>query len=97
MAKVSHLPGRAEHHWTWQTEAACRGLGAEVFFHPEGERGRERAEREEAAKSVCGTCPVRARCLEHALRVAEPYGVWGGLGEKERQLAADTGSRPAAA
>ncbi|QEU82683.1 WhiB family transcriptional regulator [Streptomyces subrutilus] len=97
MAKVSHLPGRAEHHWTWQTEAACRGLGAEVFFHPEGERGRERAEREEAAKSVCGTCPVRARCLEHALRVAEPYGVWGGLGEKERQLAADPGSRPAAA
>ncbi|MGW3557260.1 WhiB family transcriptional regulator, partial [Streptomyces sp. NPDC000963] len=26
----------------------------------------------------CGAaCPVRTRCLEHALRVAEPYGVWG--------------------
>ncbi|MEU9420900.1 WhiB family transcriptional regulator [Streptomyces sp. NPDC051000] len=95
MAKVSHLPGRAEHHWIWQMEAACRGLGSEGFFHPDGERGPDRAMREEAAKAVCAACPVRAHCLEHALRVAEPYGVWGGLTEKERRQAVD--SRPAAA
>ncbi|MER5779150.1 WhiB family transcriptional regulator [Streptomyces sp. NPDC002039] len=95
MAKVSHLPGRAEHHWIWQMEAACRGLGSEAFFHPDGERGPDRAMREEAAKAVCAACPVRARCLEHALSVAEPYGVWGGLTAKERQPAAE--SRPAAA
>nr|WP_078489694.1 WhiB family transcriptional regulator [Streptomyces bikiniensis] len=53
MAKVSHLPGRAEHQWNWQMAAACRGVGTEVFFHPEGERGQERAAREEAAKAVC--------------------------------------------
>ncbi|MFC8886654.1 WhiB family transcriptional regulator, partial [Streptomyces cinereoruber] len=57
MAKVSHLPGRAEHQWNWQMSAACRGVGTEVFFHPEGERGPERTAREEAAKAVCATCP----------------------------------------
>ncbi|MFJ7206158.1 WhiB family transcriptional regulator [Streptomyces sp. NPDC098789] len=95
MAKVSHLPGRAEHHWIWQMKAACRGVGSEVFFHPEGERGQERAEREETAKTVCAACPVRARCLEHALRVAEPYGVWGGLSEKERRSAVAPGEAAA--
>ncbi|MFD3545149.1 WhiB family transcriptional regulator [Streptomyces sp. NPDC058655] len=94
-AKVSHLPGRAEHHWIWQAEAACRGVGPEVFFPPVGVRGQEREAREEAAKALCAVCPVRARCLEHALRVAEPYGVWGGLTEKERQAA--IGSDAAAA
>jgi WhiB family redox-sensing transcriptional regulator len=27
---------------------------------------------------------VLARCREHALAVAEPFGVWGGLSESER-------------
>ncbi|MFC7933218.1 WhiB family transcriptional regulator [Streptomyces cinereoruber] len=97
MAKVSHLPGRAEHQWNWQMSAACRGVGTEVFFHPEGERGQERTAREEAAKAVCATCPVRARCLEHALSVGEPYGVWGGLTEQERELALRTAAAAAAA
>ncbi|WP_411103300.1 WhiB family transcriptional regulator [Streptomyces sp. cmx-4-9] len=92
MARVSHLPGRAEHHWIWQAEAACRGVGSEPFFPPEGERGKDREAREEAAKAVCGACPVRARCLDHALRVSEPYGVWGGLTEKERLAAAGHGA-----
>jgi WhiB family redox-sensing transcriptional regulator len=30
------------------------------------------------AKHVCGTCPVKARCLEGALERREPWGVWGG-------------------
>ncbi|MFF9853411.1 WhiB family transcriptional regulator [Streptomyces litmocidini] len=85
MSKVSHLPGRAEHQWAWQRAAACRGLGTEVFFHPEGERGQDRVEREEAAKAVCDRCPVQARCLQHAVNVAEPYGVWGGLTVSERR------------
>ncbi|MFD3760420.1 WhiB family transcriptional regulator [Streptomyces sp. NPDC058622] len=97
MARVSHLPGRAEHHWIWQAEAACRGVGADAFFHTEGEPRPDRAAREEAAKAVCSACPVRARCLEHALRVVEPYGVWGGLTERERQLTArPDATRPAA-
>ncbi|MFD9612321.1 WhiB family transcriptional regulator [Streptomyces sp. NPDC059083] len=85
MAKVSHLPGRAEYQWAWQSAAACRGLGTDVFFHPEGERGESRAKRERAAKAVCDGCPVRAQCLQYAVTVAEPYGVWGGRTESERQ------------
>jgi len=28
---------------------------------------------------------VRIQCAEHALRVREPYGIWGGLSEEERE------------
>lgn len=32
----------------------------------------------ERAKALCEQCPIRAECLEGALRRAEPWGVWGG-------------------
>ena len=32
----------------------------------------------EAAKSVCGDCPIRSGCLSAALERREPWGVWGG-------------------
>ena len=56
-----------------------------MFFHPEGERGPARRNRDEAAKAVCLTCPVLAQCRAHALAVREPYGVWGGLTEDDRE------------
>jgi WhiB family redox-sensing transcriptional regulator len=34
---------------------------------------------------VCGACPVKVQCAQHALAVREPYGVWGGLTEDERE------------
>ncbi|MEU6215872.1 MULTISPECIES: WhiB family transcriptional regulator [unclassified Streptomyces] len=85
MPNVSRLPGLSEHLWLWQEEAACRNLGTDRFFHPAGERGEDRAERDQEAKEVCALCPVRAECLRHALSVQEPYGVWGGLSEEERR------------
>jgi WhiB family redox-sensing transcriptional regulator len=30
------------------------------------------------AKSLCGSCPMKAACLEGAISRAEPCGVWGG-------------------
>ena len=30
------------------------------------------------AKHLCGTCPVKNRCLVGALERREPWGVWGG-------------------
>ena len=30
------------------------------------------------AKAICAKCPVTAECLDHALRLQEPWGVWGG-------------------
>jgi WhiB family redox-sensing transcriptional regulator len=32
----------------------------------------------ELAKSLCGTCPIRAACLDSAIERREPWGVWGG-------------------
>ena len=39
----------------------------------------------EAAKAVCNSCPVMMQCREQALAIREPYGVWGGLSEEERE------------
>jgi WhiB family redox-sensing transcriptional regulator len=30
------------------------------------------------AKHLCGTCPVKERCLDGAIERREPWGVWGG-------------------
>ena len=30
------------------------------------------------AKSLCGGCPMKAKCLEGALSRQEPCGIWGG-------------------
>jgi WhiB family redox-sensing transcriptional regulator len=61
----------------WQGRAACRGVDPALFYdpHPDGIT---------AAKQVCATCPVRARCRTHAVTEGEEYGVWGGLADHER-------------
>ncbi len=86
MADVSRLPGPNADFWDWQMQAACRGLDSEMFFHPEGERGSAKEARERAAKALCATCPVMTQCRAHALKVREPFGVWGGLTESERAV-----------
>ncbi|HKG52476.1 MAG TPA: WhiB family transcriptional regulator [Actinomycetales bacterium] len=85
MAEISRLPGPVADVWEWQYQGACRRVDPAVFFHPEGERGPARRRRDEAAKAVCATCPVVRECREHALAVREPYGVWGGMTEQERE------------
>ena len=85
MTDISRLPGPMSHLWEWQMLGACRGVDSELFFHPEGERGPSRSNREAAAKALCAQCPVIAACREAALSAREPYGVWGGLSEHERE------------
>jgi WhiB family transcriptional regulator, redox-sensing transcriptional regulator len=63
--------------YSWQAEASCRGVDAELFFPPTDEEAG-------AAKSICETCPVRLACLAFALERNERFGVWGGMTEKER-------------
>jgi WhiB family redox-sensing transcriptional regulator len=89
MTDISRLPGSALDHWEWQLEGACRAEDTELFFHPEGERGPSRSGREAAAKAVCAGCPVLAACRTHALSAREPYGVWGGLSEQDREQILD--------
>lgn len=84
MADITRLPGPNADLWDWQLEAVCRNMDTSVFYHPDGERGVARERRVAQAKAICATCPVLVQCREHALTVREPYGVWGGLSEEER-------------
>jgi WhiB family redox-sensing transcriptional regulator len=68
----------------WTDRAVCRDEDPELFF-PGGMEGPALLQIAEA-KAVCARCPVRAECLEYALREL-PYGVAGGLTEDERRTA----------
>ena len=72
----------------------CRGVDSSVFFHPDPRPGRARAQREMRAKEICRRCPVLAECRSHALRVCEPYGIWGGMSEAEREVHARRSCSP---
>jgi WhiB family redox-sensing transcriptional regulator len=85
MRSTKRLPAPVTETWDWQLRGACRRQPSERFFHPEQERGAVRYERIRQAKHICAQCPVLAQCREHALRVEEPYGIWGGLDESERR------------
>jgi len=86
MPQPEQLPGPNADIWDWQLQGLCRGVDSSVFFHPDGERGRARVQRERRAKEMCRSCPVMNQCRAHALDVGEPYGIWGGLSETEREL-----------
>lgn len=73
----------------WQAKAACRGPQSVMFFPPSHfERKDEKELREANAKAICGQCAVRRDCLEYAVRIREPHGIWGGLNETERRMMA---------
>ncbi len=86
MANIARLPMPLLDVYDWQFEGACRDSDPALFFSPESERGPRRHARENAAKMYCQRCPVVEQCLQHALRVKEPYGVWGGLTTSERAV-----------
>jgi WhiB family transcriptional regulator, redox-sensing transcriptional regulator len=70
----------------WQLKAACRGPQATVFFPPaQFERKEDKLHRERRAKEICTSCAVRRDCLDYALSIREPHGIWGGLNELERK------------
>lgn len=71
--------------WSWQSRGRCRDSDLELFFPPDGLARTERHRREQAAKEICGRCPVAAQCLRHAIDGAEQFGVWGGMTFRERQ------------
>ncbi|UZJ24935.1 WhiB family transcriptional regulator [Rhodococcus antarcticus] len=93
MADVRRLPGPNADIWDWQMQGLCRGVDSSFFFHPDGERGPARAQRESRAKAMCARCPVLEQCRAHALAVQEPYGIWGGMSESERESAVRTKNR----
>ena len=64
--------------YSWMLRAKCRGVRPAEFFPSDGV-GVEFAQR------ICGNCPVRAECLEYALKFRIEHGVWGGASERERR------------
>ena len=71
---------------SWQMNGLCRGNHSYLFFPPSAvERKAERERREVKAKAICSVCPVKVECLEFALEIKEPYGIWGGYTETERR------------
>ena len=75
---------------SWATKAACAGVDTALMFPGQGDDTRP-------AKAVCDGCPVRAECLDHALRHNENWGIWGGTSEKERRFMRRTRRRRAIA
>ncbi|MBQ1084567.1 MULTISPECIES: WhiB family transcriptional regulator [Nocardiopsis] len=53
-----------------EVEIPCR-MEPDLFFA-------ESPAEVEAAKAICGSCPIREQCLADALERREPWGVWGG-------------------
>lgn len=87
MLRANQLPTLPEPlaaEWEWQLRAGCRSMPVSMFYPPYGLRGHMLTLHEIAAKQVCAQCPVRAACLNHAVTVGEPYGIWGGLAARER-------------
>lgn len=66
----------------WRTQGACRDEDPDLFY-PTGNGGRALWQTEQA-KRVCRHCPVLERCREGVLERKEPFGVWGGMSEQER-------------
>lgn len=62
----------------WHASAACRGKPTS-WFYP------DRGEATDQAKALCESCPVRAACTAHAMRVPERFGIWGGTSERQRK------------
>jgi WhiB family redox-sensing transcriptional regulator len=61
--------------------AACRNSDPEMFNpSPHDLRGIE------AARKMCGRCPIRQDCLELALNTRNAQGIWGGLTQRERTV-----------
>ncbi|MDT2006577.1 WhiB family transcriptional regulator [Rhodococcus opacus] len=68
----------------WRRQAGCCTADLTLFFHPVNERGPQRQRRIARAKRVCAHCPVLVQCRTHALTAREPFGIWGGTSEEER-------------
>lgn len=79
-AQISAAPDLTDESFhDWRAYAACLTLDPDLFFVS------NEPEVEALAKSVCGSCPVRQRCLDNAMLANEEYGIFGGMTPPERK------------
>lgn len=67
---------------SWMEEGDCVGAETDLWF-PEG-TPKQVATASEEAITICNGCAVLGPCREYAVQ-QEPYGIWGGLTENERE------------
>lgn len=90
MGRRLHPPTEPRPGWTmaetpeWMADALCAQTDPDLFFPELGSNGNP-------AKAVCARRRVRAECLDYAMEHREPFGVWGGLSDRERRKLRDRG------
>lgn len=62
----------------WFNDADCRDIGPSVFFP-------HREDNEHIARAICKVCPVKEACLDFAIEHKIEFGIWGGVGIRERK------------
>ena len=82
--KSVKLPAPMIKNYEWQQRGNCVGVDTNVFFPESSLRGIKKIAAYEEAKKYCRSCEVVSECLQFALDTKEPYGVYGGLSEEER-------------
>jgi WhiB family transcriptional regulator, redox-sensing transcriptional regulator len=66
---------------------ACDDTTAELFFDHGREHQRAARNRQQAAKAICGLCPILAECSLVARTDLTLEGIWGAENQKERRTA----------
>ncbi|MFJ7305906.1 WhiB family transcriptional regulator [Streptomyces sp. NPDC099088] len=61
----------------WHQQAACAGIDTGLFFPAHRSQA-------DAAQTICRRCPVVRQCRDHAERLPEYFGIWGGMTAGER-------------
>jgi len=73
-------------HEDWHAQAACRGMGEQLFFGDSpDERPTLKLSELAKARAVCRRCPVARDCLDRALTRPEKFGVWAGTSGRQRE------------
>lgn len=71
--------------WQWRRHARCHDLPLDLFFPPDGTRGRQLTHLVNRAKQICQLCPVLEDCRDHAVNAVELHGVWGATTPADRE------------
>lgn len=76
---MENPPADYAHESRWRTYAKCRDEDPEVFFATN--------EREQltVALKFCKACIVAEQCLQFAVKMEIPFGVYGGTTEMQRR------------
>ena len=67
-------------HPDWWSDAVCFSVGWDKFFGDENSTTSLNA-----ARQMCGECPVSKTCLKHALTIPEEFGIWAGTSARSRE------------